>query len=143
MGGRRSSEPGGFAIDITRKRPARGLVQLVYVSAASQSLAATDLAALVAASRRNNMIAGLTGFLLHQGSSFYGVLEGEPRHVFARMEVVIIDPRHREVRVLREEPIAVRRFENWTFGDLPDVAVGPSNPMPSEAFILNLTRRLR
>ena len=34
--------------------------------------------------------------------------------MLARMEVIIRDPRHARLRVLREAAIACRRFDNWT-----------------------------
>ena len=56
------------------------------------------------------------------------------------MEVIIRDPRHARLRVLREAPIACRRFDNWTFGSLPEVHDGTER---GEGFILSLARGLR
>ncbi len=121
------------------RRPDADLLQLAYVSSATASLTADDLDRIAEASTRNNESAGLTGLLLHQGNSFYGIVEGPRRRVFARMEVIITDRRHFALRILREEPIASRRFENWSFGTLPrspDIAGSP------EDFIRTLSRRL-
>ena len=71
---------------------------------------------------------------------FSGTLEGPERRVLARMEVIIRDPRHARLRVLREAPIACRRFDNWTFGSLPEVHDGTER---GEGFILSLARGLR
>jgi Sensors of blue-light using FAD len=116
-------------------------VQLVYVSSAAPDLSVADVQAIACRSRARNEAAGLTGLLLHQGPYFYGVLEGPRRRVFARMEDIITDRRHSQLRILREESVPDRRFENWTFGELPvankDCVTAP------EDFIWNLSRRLR
>jgi hypothetical protein len=114
-------------------------VQLVYVSSAAPGLTAADLEAIANASRARNAAGGLTGLLLHQGNSFYGVLEGPRPRVFRRMEAIITDRRHAGVRILREERVAVRRFANWSFGALPAGREGAEDP---EAFIWTLASRL-
>lgn len=119
--------------------PAADLLQLVYVSAAVPTLTADNLDRIAEASARRNESAGLTGLLLHQGASFYGVLEGPRRRVFQRMEVIITDRRHFALRILRETPILCRRFENWSFGTLPRTTETVGEP---EDFIRVLSRRL-
>jgi Sensors of blue-light using FAD len=55
------------------------------------------------------------------------------------MEAIATDRRHSGLRILREEPIPERRFENWSFGLFPaggDVAAGDP-----ERFILRLSQR--
>lgn len=116
------------------------LIQLVYTSEGGSCLDADELQALADELGRANARAGLTGLLLRQGDSFFGVLEGPERRMFARIERMIEDPRLGRVRVLKEEAIASRRFGNWSFGSLPPLQQ-PSNA--AEAFILNLARRLR
>ena len=109
-------------------------------ASAAPTLCEADLDAIAAVSRARNAAAGLTGLLLHQGDRFYGVLEGTQRRVFRRMETIITDRRHSALRILREEPIASRRFDNWSFGILPrSDAVAATRP---EDFILNLSRRV-
>lgn len=78
--------------------------------------------------------------LLHQDDCFSGTLEGPERRVLQRMEVIIRDPRHARVRVLVETCIATRRFDNWSFGSLPD---GGQARERGERFILSLARGLR
>jgi hypothetical protein len=78
--------------------------------------------------------------LVHQGDTFSGTLEGPERRVLARMEVIIRDKRHSRVRVLREAPIQSRRFQNWSFGSLPEANDGTDR---GEGFILSLARGLR
>jgi hypothetical protein len=116
-------------------------VQLVYVSCAASGLTPDDLEAIAAVSRARNAAAGLTGLLLHQGGSFYGVLEGPRTRVFQRMEAIITDRRHAGLRILREEPVAARRFASWSFGTLP-VPARHDDRDRSEHFIWSLAKRL-
>lgn len=117
-------------------------MQIVYASIAARALDADDLDAIRSASERNNGVRGLTGFLLHQNGRFYGLLEGPRRALLARMEVIVTDTRHGNLRVLREADVASVRFRNWTFGQLPETeAPGPAD-RPSVEFIVNLSRRL-
>jgi hypothetical protein len=119
------------------------LVQIVYVSCAAPGLTEADLDAIAECSRVRNAAAGLTGLLLHQGTSFYGVLEGPRRRVFQRMEAVIADRRHSGLRILREEPIDSRRFANWSFGLLPRPGKPDGDLARPEEFIRSFARRLK
>ena len=110
------------------------------MSAAAPGLCQCDLDAIAAASLARNKAAGITGLLLHQGEAFYGTLEGPERRVLQRMEVIIRDPRHSRVRVLREAAVTGRRFENWSFGALPE---GQDGRERGEGFIWSLARGLR
>ena len=109
--GPRGSVRGSSAIVHDRKSSEKDLVQLVYVSSAAPALGADDLDAIAARSATNNAALGITGFLMHNGAYFYGVLEGRRRHVFTRMEEIITDRRHSTLRIIREEasPRAVSR----------------------------------
>lgn len=92
-------------------------------------------------SRIRNRRAGLTGFLVHQGGRFHGVLEGPQRALFSRMERIVTDPRHHKLVVVREDTIDSRRFQNWSFGFLPDsqpLAAGEA----SAEFLNSLTSRM-
>ena len=126
----------------TGKKPERDLVQLVYVSSAAPDLTSEDLEAIATESQLRHDGAGLTGLLLHQGDHFYGVLEGPERRLFPRMEEIITDPRQRGLRILREQPIDRRRFENWSFGTLPPLAEAAGSTGSPEDFIWALARRL-
>jgi hypothetical protein len=110
------------------------------VSRAAPGLTQADLDAIARAAAARNRTAGITGLLIHQGEVFSGTLEGPERRVLARMEVIIRDPRHSRLRVLREAPIQCRRFQNWSFASLPEVHDGTDR---GEGFILSLARGLR
>ncbi len=89
----------------------RDLLRLVYASLAAPGLTDDDLESIEASSAGRNRAAGLTGLLLHQGGSFFALLEGPRRRLLARMERIITDPRHRGVDILVETTIPARRFE--------------------------------
>ncbi|MBB5222881.1 hypothetical protein HNP73_002828 [Amaricoccus macauensis] len=121
-------------------RPEASLIQLVFTCGGGQNLTPDALQVLVDDLGRANARAKLTGLLLRQGDSFYGVLEGSERRMLARVESMISDPRLGGVRVLKEEAIAQRRFGNWSFGALPAVHQASN---AAEDFIIRLAQRKR
>jgi hypothetical protein len=117
------------------------LIRLVYVSVAAENLDDDDLDAIAEVSRIKNERAGLTGFLIHQGGRFHGVLEGPQRALFARMEVIMRDPRHHKLVVVREDGIAARRFKNWSVGFLPASSELATDDAAAQ-FLRGLTSRI-
>ena len=87
------------------------LLRLVFVSRARPGLTPEDIESLSRRSEARNRAAGLTGLLLHQGETFFCVLEGARRRLFAAMERIMTDPRHAGVEILLEMPIENRRFD--------------------------------
>jgi hypothetical protein len=117
-------------------------MRLVYVSFAARELSRSDLSQIESSSQANNLAAGITGLLAAQGNFFYGLMEGPRRRVLSRMEVVIADDRHCNLRILLEEQIATRRFANWSFARLPEGAIMHRGDAAPGRFILELSRRL-
>lgn len=117
-------------------------MQLIYISTASRSLTSEDFAQIEARSRTHNGARRISGLLLAQAGHFYGVLEGERRQVFGRMEVIISDDRHRGLRILREAEVDTRRFGNWTFGHLPGGSDSRHPDALATGFLLELSDRL-
>ncbi len=122
--------------------PAQPLVRIAYLSVAARDLATADIDAIAAASRRNNAARGLTGLLFHGGGRFYGLIEGPRRRVFARMERIVTDPRHRALQILREDAIDARRFANWSFCVLPESGSGVDDAVAFDRFLLGTIGRL-
>jgi hypothetical protein len=110
---------------------------LVYVSEMAKGVGSDDLCDIRQRSTAYNAQAGLTGFLFVDGRRFIGLLEGPRRRLLARMERIATDPRHTNLRVLREEEVAERRFRNWSFG--PPL---PMRGAASDTFIRTLVSRL-
>ena len=92
------------------------LISLVYTSTASAPFRETALAHLLDQARASNGARDITGMLLYRGERFIQVLEG-PAHIVRRLARTIgQDARHRDMRILMDEPIDERRFEDWTMG---------------------------
>ena len=93
-----------------------GLVQLVYVSAATEPLSDAELDEILTASVRNNMKNGITGMLLYAAGSFMQVLEGEEASVNATYAKISADPRHSGIILIMKEAIESREFAEWAMG---------------------------
>lgn len=92
------------------------LIQLVYVSRATQDMTPENLTGLLAKIRPNNQKNAITGMLLFDGRSFMQVIEGNSRdiqHLFARIQ---LDPRHANIVHILEKPIVKRQFPDWSMG---------------------------
>jgi hypothetical protein len=128
------------------------MIHLVYVSTARTLFTSEQLQALLATSRANNERDGITGMLLHKDGNFMQVLEGEEAAVLKVHATIAADSRHKDMVTMVKEPIAGRRFEDWTmgFGDLNDPRAqslpGYSDflelPLTAAAFEGDMTRSL-
>jgi len=93
------------------------LLRLVYASTFNfgrVSHAPSALRDILSSSRRNNLGAGITGYLIFDGETFLQILEGAEAAVlqtFARIEA---DERHRLVDILTSEAAESRRFDAWS-----------------------------
>lgn len=89
------------------------LIQLIYVSTASDELGERDLREILDTARRVNAEREITGMLLFGDGNFMQVLEGralEVREVYADIGR---DPRHRDVTLIIDEPLETRHFPAW------------------------------
>ena len=93
-------------------------IRLVYASKSRlvDANRRTELDNILASARRLNEQNGITGFLLATDGAFAQVLEGPRESVAQTYGRIVVDPRHAELRVLVEEPIAARSFAGWTMG---------------------------
>ncbi len=102
------------------------LYRLVYAS--KNLLTGTEAEAAVeqilAASRRNNERAGVTGALMFNGGAFAQVLEGPQKGVEETFERIQRDTRHSDVTVLEGGPITERGFVNWSMAFVGQSARG-------------------
>ena len=92
------------------------LVSLVYSSSATHPFDDDQLVELLSVSRSRNSARDITGMLLYRGGEFVQILEGARSDVESLMATIGRDPRHRDIRVLLEEPLHERRFAEWTMG---------------------------
>jgi hypothetical protein len=120
------------------------VIHLVYASRATAPFTAAELGALVAASRRNNLRAGISGMLLSKHSRFLQVLEGPESAVAPLYDRIAQDDRHQEPVVLVRESSGQRQFADSSMGfanlDSPEVAAIPGytdfldRPLTPESF---------
>ena len=90
--------------------------QLIYASAATRELEPAELEKILAAARRNNQPAGITGMLVYHEGSFLQVLEGDRELVEALYEKIELDDRHTNAFILLRSEDAERCFERWSMG---------------------------
>lgn len=89
------------------------LHQLVYVSLANHAMALDELANLQARARTRNAQSGITGVLLYHRQEFMQLMEGEETEVRALFASICKDPRHQQIHVMWEGPLAERNFSGW------------------------------
>lgn len=90
------------------------LHSLAYVSRSLIPAHSVDILDIARSSMRNNRDLGLTGAFYFDDHQFCQVLEGDKAAVQHMVERIARDPRHTDVAVLREGPVAERRFETWS-----------------------------
>ncbi|MEM1208072.1 MAG: BLUF domain-containing protein [Planctomycetota bacterium] len=92
------------------------LTHLLYVSEAIGPMSTEDLETIHSVSSYNNRKALITGVLFYSAGQFVQLLEGDEADVHRLFETISADPRHRDVRVLLDEPIDRRLFGDWDMG---------------------------
>ena len=101
------------------------LQELVYVSRPRVQPHTPECLDILRACLRNNGPRGLTGFLFFDRIAFAQVLEG-PGAALARMVAALrADPRHADMRICRQGPIAARRFAGWDMAMADGTAQAP------------------
>jgi len=90
------------------------MLQIIYISTARPELPARAIDEILAASRGNNAVAGVTGLLLYDGYRFLQALEGDAAAVTKVYERIKADPRHRAVVLLSSREISERAFGDWS-----------------------------
>lgn len=96
----------GFGLD-------QSLSVLVYRSVAVSPPTEYELENLLRDCQARNKAQGLTGFLLYERGTYFQWLEGPQESLNRVWRSIARDPRHRDVKVLRDEPISDRVFEGW------------------------------
>lgn len=90
------------------------LFRIVYVSTAVPGLDARDIDSLLNISQSNNDERFITGYLVHNGTSFMQLIEGpfdEVDEIYAR---ILRDRRHTGVVRIQAEWTEARVFPNWS-----------------------------
>lgn len=90
--------------------------ELIYRSRAAAPFDRAEIGRILATARRVNAENGVTGLLLYSDESFLQVLEGDEDVVGATFARIEADPRHRDLVVLVDGPVASRAHPDWTMG---------------------------
>lgn len=96
------------------------LHRLIYTSSnridGSPDRLGEEVRDILAASRRNNRAANVTGALMFNAGCFAQVLEGDRGIVEATFERIQRDERHSDVSLLLFETVKERIFGDWSMG---------------------------
>ena len=92
--------------------------RLIYASQATGN-PAIDLFTILATSRANNGLDGITGVLWVAEGRYIQVLEGPDESVELTFARIRQDFRHREIEVLRDEQATEREFGDWHMAAMP------------------------
>ncbi|NHZ62591.1 BLUF domain-containing protein [Massilia genomosp. 1] len=88
--------------------------QLVYISQAVRKMSPEDLAAIQETAKKNNGPLDVTGSLFYNGGWFLQVLEGPASTLDKLYKKIELDPRHKNSRILYNEPANFRTFPRWS-----------------------------
>ncbi len=88
--------------------------QLVYISQAVRKMSSEELGAILKTAKANNELIDVTGSLFYNGGWFLQVLEGPAATLTKLYKKIELDPRHKNSRVLYNEPASFRTFSRWT-----------------------------
>ena len=100
------------------------LSNLVYRSRAVQPLSAPELHELALAAQSRNRNEAITGLVLYDDDRFFQWLEGPSDSLERIMRSIWNDPRHTDIEVLHNQPIATRVFGEW---NMKLAAQGPNS----------------
>lgn len=92
------------------------MIQIRYLSRATEPMSADDLLALLEQCSRNNTKNGITGMLIYGNETFLQALEGDEDLVDALIEKIGRDPRHKDMQILERKPVEARRYADWSMG---------------------------
>jgi hypothetical protein len=104
-----------------------GLIRVIYASRASFANGTgqgiePEVARILAQSRRNNARDQVVGALHFADGCFLQCLEGPADAVRGVLRRVAVDSRHSDLKVLREQPIQVAGFRDWSMKFVPAAA---------------------
>jgi len=101
------------------------LIQCIYASISTPSFLESQIPQLLEHARTNNARLDISGMLLYIDEGFFQVLEGPAESVDTLYAKICSDRRHSRVAQIIREPIAERKFPDWSMGfssvSLPEV----------------------
>ena len=99
------------------------LYEVLYVSTLAPDQPLSVVAEIAARARLVNVQLDITGLLVFDGQRFCQQLEGPQKAVLKLIERIRNDPRHINVEIVHNGPLAGRRFQQFSlaFSTLEDV----------------------
>lgn len=90
--------------------------RLVYYSEnrIPASKLASEIETILVASRRNNVLVGISGALMFSEGHFAQVLEGDQAAIESTFERIQQDRRHGNIHLLEFSPAPTRAFQTWS-----------------------------
>ena len=88
--------------------------QLVYISQATRKMSTEELHDILKTAKANNEGIDVTGSLFYNGGWFLQVLEGPLTTINTLYKKIEKDPRHKNSRILYNEPAKFRTFTRWS-----------------------------
>lgn len=95
------------------------LKRIIYASRATGADVRRDREDILASSRRNNGIDGVSGLLWSQADRYLQLLEGPPESVDVTFDRIRHDPRHADIVVIEEGEQRERLFGDWAMAGMP------------------------
>lgn len=102
------------------------LQQLVYISRATFAESREgrgvppEMGRILVQSRLNNPRRGLVGALYYGNGCFFQCLEGPAEAIDALYAKLLVDPRHKDLKVLQRHDIQGPHFSEWAMKYVPD-----------------------
>jgi hypothetical protein len=100
-------------IDFSSFNPEQ-LIELSYVSKASQDVGILGLMNLLEGAVHRNKSAVVTGVLFYDNGVYGQILEGYPKAIAPIWASICADPRHKDIEILDIDKLPKRRFTNWS-----------------------------
>lgn len=99
------------------------MYRLIYASESNISLGESgvdiEIGRILSKSKRNNPKRNIGGVLYYGDGHFFQVLEGEEAEVRALYDIIAKDERHKNVRIIYQEPINSTLFGDWSMHLVP------------------------
>lgn len=92
------------------------IFQAAYLSSAKAGLSDGDVHDILRASKRNNVLAGISGMLLLIDQVFFQVLEGERSAIKETLKRIARDRRHNGIIHVLAAERPERNFPDWSMG---------------------------
>lgn len=88
--------------------------QMIYISQSTRKMSTLDLHEILKTAQDNNKSIDVTGSLFYNGGWFLQVLEGPTDTLKKLYKKIEKDPRHKNSRIIYDEPARFRTFTRWT-----------------------------